>query len=56
MDVEPKIRGVHTPKWMVKIMEPPIKMAHDLGVFPYFWKHPYRDSILNLYPQQLSLG
>ena len=21
-------------------------MAHDLGVFPYFWKHPYRDSIL----------
>ena len=24
---------------MVKIMENPIKMD-DLGVFPYFWKHP----------------
>ena len=33
----PKI-GV-PPKWMVKIMEAPIKMD-DLGV-PYFWKHPY---------------
>ncbi len=29
-----------TPKWMVKIMENPIKI-HDLGVFPYSWKHPY---------------
>ena len=30
-----------TPKWMVKIMENPIKMD-DLGVlYPYFWKHPY---------------
>ena len=27
------------PKWMVKIMENPIKMD-DLGV-PLFWKHPY---------------
>ena len=33
-----KNRG-KTPKWMVKIMENPIKMD-DLGV-PYFWKHPY---------------
>ena len=36
----PKIRG-KPPKWMVKIMENPIKMD-DLGCFfPYFWKHPY---------------
>ncbi len=35
----PKIGG-KPPKWMVKIMENPIKMD-DLGVFPYFWKHPY---------------
>ena len=27
------------PKWMVKIMENPIKMD-DLG-YHYFWKHPY---------------
>ena len=34
-----KNRG-KTPKWMVKIMENPIKI-HDLGVqHPYFWKHP----------------
>ena len=33
-----KNRG--TPKWMVKIMENPIKMD-DLGVYPYFRKHPY---------------
>ena len=33
-----KNRGI--PKWMVKIMENPIKMD-DLGVFPYFWKYPY---------------
>ena len=37
--VFPKIGG-KPPKWMVKIMENPIKMD-DLGVFsPYFWKHP----------------
>ena len=30
------------PKWMVYVMENPIKMD-DLGVKnPYFWKHPYR--------------
>ena len=41
MGVNPKI-GVYTPKWMVKIMENPIKMD-DLGVplYHYFWKHPY---------------
>jgi len=31
MDVEPKNRGILPPKWMVKIMEHPIKMD-DLGV------------------------
>ena len=36
MGVEPKIGG-KPPKWMVKIMENPIKMD-DLVVFPYFWK------------------
>ena len=35
-----------TPKWMVKIMENPIKMD-DLGVFPYFWKHPHGFSNLS---------
>ena len=35
----PKIGG-KPPKWMVKIMENPIKMD-DLGAHPYFWKHPY---------------
>ena len=39
MGVNPKIRG-KPPKWMVKIMENPIKMD-DLGGHPYFWKHPY---------------
>ena len=41
MCVFPKI-GVFPPKWMVKIMENPIKMD-DLGGKPttYFWKHPY---------------
>ena len=39
MDVS-KNRG-GPPKWMVKIMENPIKMD-DLGGFShYFWKHPY---------------
>ena len=37
MDVEPKIE-VYTPKWMVKIMEHPIKMD-DLGV-PLFLETP----------------
>ncbi len=38
--VFPKI-GVFTPKWMVKIMENPIKME-DLGVCPLFLEgHPY---------------
>ena len=33
MDVEPKIGGILPPKWMVKIVENPIKI-HDLGGFP----------------------
>ena len=38
--VFPKIGG-KPPKWMVKIMENPIKID-DLGGFsPYFWKHPF---------------
>ena len=39
MDVS-KNRGNKKQKWMVFIMEKPIRMD-DLGVFPYFWKHPY---------------
>ncbi len=35
----PKIGG-KKPKWMVKIMENLLKMD-DLGVSPYFRKHPY---------------
>ena len=30
-----------TPKWMVKIMENPIKMDDLGGETHYFWKHPY---------------
>ena len=37
--VFPKIGG-KPPKWMVKIMENPVKID-DLGVFPYFWKHQF---------------
>ena len=40
---QPKNRA--TPKWMVEIMENPIKM-HDLwGVSHYFWKHPYDQNL-----------
>ena len=35
-----KNRGVYPPKWMVKIMENPIKMD-DLGGFHPIFKHPY---------------
>ena len=38
MDVS-KNRG--TPKWMVKIMEIPIKMDDLGGKPPYFWKYPH---------------
>ena len=38
MDVEPKIGG-KPPKWMVKIMENPIKMD-DLGGPPLFLETP----------------
>ena len=40
VDVEPKIGGFKTPKWMVKIMGKAYEQMDDLGVFPYFWKHP----------------
>ena len=30
-----------TPKWMVKIMENPIKIGWFGGGHPYSWKHPY---------------
>ena len=37
------MKQTKTPKWMVKIMEYPIKID-DLGGFsPYFWKHSYFD-------------
>ena len=36
--------GVNTPKWMVKIMENPIKMD-DLGGTTIFGKHPYSERI-----------
>ena len=42
MGVNPK-RGGKASKWMVKIMENPIKMD-DLG-YPYVWKHPYELSM-----------
>ena len=29
-----------TPKWMV-YKGKPYEQMDDLGVFPYFWKHPY---------------
>ena len=38
--VFPKI-GVFPPKWMVKIMENPIKNGMIWG-YHYFWKHPYK--------------
>ena len=36
-----KNRGGFPPKWMVKIMEKPIKHGMIWGAHPYFWKHPY---------------
>ena len=42
MGVEPKIGGFYyPPKWMVKIVENPIKMD-DLGVSLFLVQHPYR--------------
>ena len=46
-----KTRG--TPKWMVKIMENPIKMDDLGGKKPYFWKHPYMFSTFD--SSQISL-
>ena len=42
MGVEPKIGG-NPPKWMVKIMEHPIKM--DDLVVPLFLEHPYDELV-----------
>ena len=39
--VFPKIGGFNPPKWMVKIMENPIKNGMIWG-YHYFWKHPHR--------------
>ena len=44
-----KNRG--TPKWMVKIMENPIK-TDDLG-YPYFWKHPFHYSKTVNFPRNV---
>ena len=44
-------KNTGTPKWMVKIMENPIKMD-DLGVFPYFWKHPFGFSVYGFWWDQ----
>ena len=41
------------PKWMVKIMENPIKMD-DLGV-PLFWKHPHLHLVHPLQVYDLNL-
>ena len=48
LGVEPKI-GVYAPKWMVEIMENPIKMD-DLGGPPLFWE----TSIYNIGIQRSS--
>ena len=50
---EPKIGGFYPPKWMVKILETPIKMD-DLGV-PLFWKHPCI-SMLQKWPIEDGFG
>ena len=42
-----KNRG--TPKWMVYLMENPIKNGMIWGVHPYFWKHPYDGMFLFLF-------
>ena len=49
----PKIGG-KPPKWMVKIMETPIKMD-DLGV-PDFWKHPFLKNFQSLPCQKFGNG
>ena len=37
----PKIGVENHPKWVMKIMENPMNKWDGLGVFPYFWKHPF---------------
>ena len=42
------------PKWMVYFMENPIEI-HDLGDFPYFWKHPYLAKLRTIIFQELKI-
>ena len=52
MGGNPKIVGFYPPKWMVKIMENPIKMD-DFGVFPLFLvQHPY--VLLAMYQDEMG--
>ena len=54
MGVEPKIGGLKTPKWMVKIMVPnPIKMD-DLGGPPLFLETPIL-GVMSIWRSLLSL-
>ena len=48
LDVEPNIGG-KTPKWMVKVMENPIKMDDYWMIwgYHYFWKHPFGKNVLS---------
>ena len=41
---------------MVKIMEDPIKMDDLGGAHPYFWKHPYTLSPLQIINLRLRFG
>ena len=55
MGVEPKIGGLFTPKWMVKIMETPMNKWMIWG-FHYFWKHLYKQIPPAFKDKQISLG
>ena len=41
MGVEPKIGACKHPKMDGENNGKPYEQMDDLGVFPYFWKHPY---------------
>ena len=47
MGVEPNIGGKITPKMDGENNGKPYFLMDDLGVFPYFWKHPYPPNIIN---------
>ena len=53
-DVEPKIGVFYPPKWMVKIMENPIKID-DLGV-PLFLETPHTDDYVFFFFRRAILG